>query len=293
MKIKIKRRLSVFEAVVGSILLLYCLAFLILFIWAICTSLKAGEEFIRNPSSLLNSFHFSNYLDVFNQISYNVKTAEGMFPKYYESMMLYSFLYAGGSALVQVFCTAVVAYCTAKYKNPVSTIIHYVVIVTLILPIVGNTPAMISVMRALGLYNTLPGAWIMKFCFNNMYYLIFYAAFKNLSWAYAESAFLDGASHYTVFFKIMLPLMMKLAATVFLLFFISYWNDYQTPMFYLPDYRTASYGLFVVYTSTEGTMSFPPVKIAGGFIVFLPIFILFMIFRNKIMGNLAEGGIKG
>ena len=290
--IKTKRKPSVFEIVIGCILILYCLVFAIVFVWAICTSLKTGDEFIQNPSGLSSSLNFSNFIEVFNKISYNVRTDTGLFPKYYESMLLYSFLYAGGSALFQVFCTAVVAYCTAKYKNKVSTIVHYVVIVTLILPIVGNTPSMIAVMKGLGLYNTMIGAWLMKFGFNNMYYLIFYAAFKSLSWSYAESAFMDGASHFTVFFRVMLPLMIKLVGTVFLLLFIAYWNDYQTPMFYLPDYRTASYGLFAIYSSTEGDMAFPPIKIAGGIIVFLPIFILFLIFRNKIMGNLTEGGIK-
>lgn len=291
--IKTKRKLSVFEIIVGLILLVYCVAFILIFIWSFCTSLKTGDEFLANPSGLANSFNIGNFIDTFNEISYNVTTDEGIFPKYYESMLLYSFLYSAGSAFFQVFCTAVVAYCTSKYKNKVSTIVNYIVIITLILPIVGNTPSMISLMKTLGLYNTMFGAWIMKFGFNNMYYLIFYAAFKGLSWTYAESAFMDGASHFTVYFKIMLPLMMTLVGTVFLLLFIEYWNDYQTPMFYLPDYRTASYGLFVIYSSTAGDMSYPPIKIAGGIIVFLPILVLFIIFRNKIMGNLTEGGIKG
>ena len=208
-------------------------------------------------------------------------------------MLLNSVLYAGGCALFQVACTAVVAYCTARYKNVVSTILHYVVIVTLILPIIGNTPSMIEIMRKLNLYNTMFGAWIMKLGFNNMYYLIFYAAFKSLSWEFAESAFLDGANHFTVFFKIMLPLTMTLVGTVFLLYFISYWNDYQVPMLYFPKYRTAAYGLFVVFTSTVDGMAYPPAKIAGAVFIFLPIFIVFMIFKKKIMGNLTEGGIKG
>ncbi len=291
--LKSKRKISLFEIIIGCILVLYCVAFVVLFVWALCTSLKTSDEFMKNPSGLLNSFNIKNFIDVFNKISYNVTTENGIFPKYYESMLLYSVLYAGGSAFFQVFCTAIVAYCTSKYQNKVSTIVNYVVIITLILPIVGNTPSMISLMKTLGLYNTMFGAWIMKFGFNNMYYLIFYAAFKGLSWSYAESAFIDGASHFTVFFKIMLPLMINLVGTVFLLLFIEYWNDYQTPMFYLPDYRTAAYGLFVIYSSTTGEMSFPPIKIAGGIVVFLPIFVLFLCFRNKIMGNLTEGGIKG
>lgn len=284
-----RKNTSVFEIAIGLILILYCVLMILLFVWALNTSIKTDDNFLKDPVWVTKTFAFDNYIKAFN----NIKYKDGLNYKYYETMLFNSVLYAGGCALFQVACTAVVAYCTARYKNVVSTVLHYVVIVTLILPIVGNTPSMIEVTRALKLYNTMFGAWIMKLGFNNMYYLIFYAAFKSLSWEYAESAFLDGANHFTVFFKIMLPLSMTLIGTVFLLYFISYWNDYQVPMLYLPKYMTASYGLFVVFTTTDNGMAYPPAKIAGGVFIFVPIFIVFLIFRNKIMGNLTEGGIKG
>ena len=286
---KTGKKFSAFELILGSVLIVYCAFMVIIFLWALNTSIKSDDNFLADPRGLTNSFAFENYLSAFN----NIKYKDGLVYKYYETMLLNSVLYAGGCALFQVACTAVVAYCTARYKNVVSTILHYVVIITLILPIIGNMPSMIEIMRKLNLYNTMVGAWIMKLGFNNMYYLIFYAAFKSLSWEFAESAFLDGANHFTVFFKIMLPLTMTLVGTVFLLYFISYWNDYQVPMLYFPKYRTAAYGLFVVFTSTVDGMAYPPAKIAGAVFIFLPIFIVFMIFKKKIMGNLTEGGIKG
>ena len=286
---KTGKKFSAFELILGSTLIVYCAFMLIIFLWALNTSIKSDDNFLADPRGLTNSFAFENYLSAFN----NIKYKDGLDDRYYETMLLNSVLYAGGSAFFQVSCTAVVAYCTARYKNVVSTILHYVVIITLILPIIGNMPSMIEIMRKLNLYNTMVGAWIMKLGFNNMYYLIFYAAFKSLSWEFAESAFLDGANHFTVFFKIMLPLTMTLVGTVFLLYFITYWNDYQVPMLYFPKYRTAAYGLFVVFTSTVDGMAYPPAKIAGAVFIFLPIFIVFMVFKKKIMGNLTEGGIKG
>lgn len=286
---KTRKSFSIFELIIGLTLIAYCAFMIIIFLWALNTSLKSDDNFLADPVGFTKTFAFENYLSAFNKIKYK----DGLKYRYYETMLLNSVLYAGGCAAFQVACTAVVAYCTARYKNVVSTILHYVVIVTLILPIVGNTPSMIEVTRTLNLYNTIFGAWIMKLGFNNMYYLIFYAAFKALSWEFAESAFLDGANHFTVFFKIMLPLTMTLVGTVFLLYFISYWNDYQVPMLYLPKYMTASYGLFVVFTSTVDGLAYPPAKIAGAVFIFVPIFIVFLIFRNKIMGNLTEGGIKG
>ena len=286
---KTNKKFPVFELLISVLLIAYCAFMILLFAWALNTSLKSDENFLADPRGLTKSFEIKNYLSAFN----NIKYKDGLSYKYYETMLLNSVLYAGGCALFQVACTAVVSYCTARYKNVVGTILHYVVIVTLILPIIGNTPSMIEIVRKLNLYNTIIGAWIMKLGFNNMYYLIFYAAFRALSWEFAESAFLDGANHFTVFFKIMLPLTMTLVGTVYLLYFISYWNDYQVPMLYFPKFRTAAFGLFVVFTSTVDGMAYPPPKIAGAVFIFLPIFIVFLIFKNKIMGNLTEGGIKG
>ena len=283
------KKFPVFELLISILLIAYCAFMIVLFAWAFNTSLKSDDNFLADPRGLTKTFEIKNYLSAFN----NIKYKDGLDYKYYEMMLLNSVLYAGGCALFQVACTAVVSYCTARYKNVVSTILHYVVIVTLILPIIGNTPSMIEITRKLNLYNTIIGAWIMKLGFNNMYYLIFYAAFRALSWEFAESAFLDGANHFTVFFKIMLPLTMTLVGTVYLLYFISYWNDYQVPMLYFPKFRTAAFGLFVVFTSTVDGMAYPPPKIAGAVFIFLPIFIVFLIFKNKIMGNLTEGGIKG
>ena len=78
--IKTKRKTSIFEIVIGCILLVYCLAFAGIFVWSICTSLKTGEEFIKDPSGLANSLNFRNFIDVFDKISYNVKTEAGLFP---------------------------------------------------------------------------------------------------------------------------------------------------------------------------------------------------------------------
>ena len=128
-----------------------------------------------------------------------------------------------------------------------------------------------------------------------MYYLVFYSAFKAIPKDYAESALLDGANHLMVFMRIMLPLVMTLVGAIFLLFFIQYWNDYQYPMIFLPSMPTASYALYLFINVGGGdgiVAGNTPLRIAAGFLVFIPILVIFVIFRNKIMGNLQEGGIK-
>ena len=208
-----------------------------------------------------------------------------------------SLLYSLLAAFAQTFCTAVVAYVTTKYPSKFSTFIGIVVVVVTILPIVGNLPSMILITRdVLGIYGSIIGAVIMKFGFATVYYFVFCAAFKKISWEYAESAFIDGASHFRIFFTIMLPLVGTLFGTIFLLNFINYWNDFETPYMFLKDYPTLSVGLFGLMTNNNVPISLAnstPVLLCAAFVVFLPVLILLIIFRNKIIGNLEDGGLKG
>lgn len=170
---------------------------------------------------------------------------------------------------------------------------HNLIIVTMIIPIVGSLPSLAQIMDVLQIRNTFIGTFIMHFGFTNTYYLIFYAAYKKVPWSYAESAFIDGASHYQVFYRIMMPLTSSLFGTTFILFFINYWNDYQVPMLFLDKNPVLALGLYEFFQSYSNQLSVGTVKIAGGVIVLIPLLILFIIFKNRLMGNLTEGGIKG
>ena len=298
LKIPNKRKLSLFESVVMVLLILYGVAVVGLLLWGFIASFRNDQAVVQRPWTLFEDLTLDNYSDVFNNFKTFKYVDGGTQTVYFEEMFLNSLLYAGGGALMQTLCTAIVAYLTAKYDNTCSKIVHYTVIVTLTLPIVGNLASMLQITKALGLFDSIVGSWIMKFGFNNIYYLIFYAFFKKISWEYAESAFLDGGSHYTVFFRIMLPLAMPLMATVFLLNFIQYWNDFETPYMFLPNHTTAGIMLYMSIIGGGGSWAGEGVialtsQLAAAFLVFLPIFVLFLVFRNKIMGNLSEGGIKG
>ena len=293
-----KRKLGLFELVVMVLLILYGVAVVGLLLWGFIASFRNDQAVVQRPWALFQDLTLDNYSDVFNNFKTFKYVDGGTQTVYFEEMFLNSLLYAGGGALMQTLCTAIVAYLTAKYDNTCSKIVHYTVIVTLTLPIVGNLASMLQVTKSLKLFDSIVGSWIMKFGFNNIYYLIFYAFFKKISWEYAESAFLDGGSHYTVFFRIMLPLAMPLMATVFLLNFIQYWNDFETPYMFLPNHTTAGIMLYMSIIGGGGSWAGEGVialtsQLAAAFLVFLPIFVLFLVFRNKIMGNLSEGGIKG
>ena len=142
------------------------------------------------------------------------------------------------------------------------------------------------------------GMYIMKGYFANVNFLIFYAMFRGISGTYTEAGLLDGAGYWRIYFRIILPLASSTFLAVFLLSFIAHWNDYSTPLMYLPSYPPLSYGLYMISAGSmdsgqiDNAMT-EPAKIAACFLVSLPIIIIFSIFNQKIMTNVSVGGLKG
>ena len=161
-----------------------------------------------------------------------------------------------------------------------------------LLPVVGSLPSQIQIAKDLNLYDSIWGMWLMKANFLSMYLLIFQGMFKAVPNDYTEAAKMDGASNFTICFKIMMPLVSKSFFTVYLLNFIGFWNDYQTPLIFMPNHPTVAYGLYLFNRSTDGALSTIPMKLTGSMIVMIPILIIFLIFQKRLTENELGGGIK-
>jgi ABC-type glycerol-3-phosphate transport system permease component len=293
---KIFRVSNILFIILFVVLTLYTVSLVIPFLWGIMTSLKTQTEFELDPFGLPSVWHFENYIDALNLFCVRIETnSSGMASQYVyiETMVLNSVLYCFGSAFFSTLAPCLVAYITAKYPYRVMKWINSFVVIAMILPIIGSGPSEMQMVKNLGLYDSFIGFYFMRFSFLGLYYLLFNAAFKNLSWGYAEAAIIDGASDFTIMVKIMLPLVSSTFGVIMLLYFISYWNDYMTPVLYLPSYPTVAVGLYKFYTAPGQQTGLIPMQLTGCMLVMIPILIVFIIFRNKIMGNVAIGGLKG
>ena len=200
--------------------------------------------------------------------------------------------YAVGSAFIQTFVPCIVGYMTAKFDYKFSRFINTLVIVLMVLTIVGSAPSEMQILTSLGLFDTMIGNYIQKFNFLGMYYLIFYAAFKNMPNDFTEAGYVDGASELRVMVQIAIPMVMTIIGTVFLIKFIDFWNDYQTPLLYMPSYAMLARGLFNLTQLAQGDFATVPFRMAGCMLFAIPVLVLFIIFKEKLMGNLSMGGVK-
>jgi ABC-type glycerol-3-phosphate transport system permease component len=137
-------------------------------------------------------------------------------------------------------------------------------------------------------------ALILPGLFSTYYVLLLRNFFYGINGSLEEAAQLDGASELKIMLKIALTLVASSFGLIFLLLFIGYWNDYQTLLLYAPSHPSVAYGLFRVMTDSTGASErgSTPVQMAGCILIVIPVFTLFIIFRNKLMGNLTIGGVK-
>lgn len=315
MKIKNKKQeknpLNIIVKIILLVILsLYTLSMILMFVWGIVTSLKSSFEFLYMQNILgfptlehsKDELLFANYRRAFRyfeftkqvsfyfgEIEVNHYTENNLF-----TMILNTLLYAGVGAFLATIVPAITSYLCAKFKYKFSGFIYGVVVTVMTIPIIGSTPAMITMMRAIGLYDTFLGYFFQKFSFCGMYFLVFHAFFETLSDSYSEAAEIDGANQYMILLQIILPLASKVIGTVFLIQFVHYWNDYQTALIHMPTHPTLAYGVYrIAHEVTSGDLANIPTRISVCMMLAIPILIVFVIFKDKIMGNVSMGGIKG
>lgn len=283
-----------FPLVFFVLLLLYSVSLLIPIFWTLLSSFKSRLDFRMHPFGWPEQFIWSNYSSAFKELYVSVSAGAGQRNVYLWELLGNTLVYSVGATIISTLAHMVTAYICARYRHyRITHVLYTVVIVTMILPIVGSLPSEMQVVRALHLYNSRIGAWIMKATFLGTHFLIFYATFRGISWEYAEAAFIDGASHATVMFRVIFPLAKTTVAALLLLNFISFWNDYSMSMIYMPNIPTVAYALFRYQFTGGQVASSITMQLAGCTLVMLPIFVLFMLFRKQLIGNIAIGGIKG
>mgnify|MGYP002797533130 CR=1 FL=1 len=290
-KTKMSRKMDAFQVVLYVIVTIYCLSMIYVLLFGFVNSLKDATDYEwNNPFGLPSKefgWHFDNYAKVLSD--FKVFTLGGN-EVYLMQMFFNSLFYA---VLMSLFCMAtqiITAYAIAKYDFRGKSVLYGVAVVVMLLPIIGSLASEVQMAEAFNFRNNLIGVCIMKCKYPGLYFLVFYATFKGLSWTYAEAAQSDGAGHFRVFIEIMLPLIKSTVFAVFILLFIEYWNDYYTPMVFLPESPTMSYGLFLFQTDNKAST---PVQLASCLMACLPILVVFVAFKDKIMSNVTMGGIKG
>ena len=289
-------RRKIFPVLVWTLLALWCIALLAMMFWAIINSVRTNTEFMLYPAGFPQKWKFDNYAVAVTKIKVSVKvTGGGTRAAGFIELLRNTLLYAVGAPFFAVLTAAIASYVVSKYGKMFRWVgaLYALTIFCSYVPLSSSLAANLKLLKSLNMYDSMIGMWIWSSGAFGSMFLIYYATFKGVSWTYAEAAFIDGASHFRVFVQLMLPLTKTVFGALFITSFVQIWNDYMTPMIYMPSYPTIAYAAWIIQYSVDSVFAMVPLQLAGLTIVITPIVILFIAFKDKLMGNLTMGGLKG
>ena len=285
---KITKRWTKQEIAVILISYLFLLVFAIWcvmpIVFVVINSLKSVMEFNENVLALPKVLEFANYKRAL-QLTYRNTNLVQMF--------LNSIIFCALFSIAEIFSSSMSAYVLSKYEFRGRKVILTIAMIVQIIPIFGSGGMSYIILSRLGMIDNIWLIWISGASGFGYTFLIIYSYFKNVSWEYAEAAFIDGAGNFYVFIRIMLPMVTPALLTMWLSAVIGLWGDYLTPMLYLRNTPTLAAGIYNLKSLAAFTQGGTTTYFAALVISIVPLVIMYLFTQRGIFSIKLEGGIKG
>ncbi|TLS39011.1 carbohydrate ABC transporter permease [Pseudalkalibacillus caeni] len=250
--------------------------------WLVSTSLKSMQEIMQFPPSFMpESFRWQNYVEAWNTAPFTRWTLNTLFV---------TTCVVIGNVLVNSF----VAYGFAKVKFPYRNLLFTIVLSTMLIPGFVVMIPQYMLFAELGWVNTYLPLIVPAFFGSAFFIFLLRQFFMTIPNELIDAAKIDGANHFVIWWKIVLPLTKPAIATVAIFSFNGAWNDFLGPLLYLND--ESLYTLQIGLQTFKGTVSTQwHYLMAASVMVLLPVILLFFIFQRYFIegANITGGGTKG
>lgn len=248
----------------------------------VITAFKSEEEYQNTnvmtlPESWLN---FDNFLQAFNRANMGKAFVNSI-------IVLVSVL------VVSVLVGTSLAYVLNRFQFPGNGLIRNLFLFATLLPGVAMQVAVYGIMDSLNFINTLHGYIIMMCGTDVIAIYIYIQFFENISVSLDESAIIDGASYFTIYYKILLPLLKPAIVTACILKGVGTYNEYYCANLYLQNKKLLPTVATSLYTFVGPLGSKYNLICAGVIISLLPALIVFILFQKQIYSGMTAGSVKG
>lgn len=262
------------------LLLSFAMLFLVPFFFLLMGSFKTTSELFRVPSQWLpDRFHLDNYVELFTTIPFFL---------YLKNTLIIVIFNMTGA----VFSNSLIGYGFARLRWPGRDKVFMLVLVTMILPYqVTLIPLylMFTKMKWVGTFLPL----IVPCFFGNAFYIFLMRQFLiGIPKEITESAHIDGASEFRIFWNLILPISKPVLASVAIMAFVRSWNDFLGPLVFLGDDKLYTLSLAASMLKSKLDPNWD-MLLTLGVVMVLPVLFLFFILQKYFIQGISMSGIKG
>ena len=277
-----RRRRVLRKAGVGLILTLWALIVLFPFYWMLLTSVKSYGSYNSEYIPKLFTLHptLENYGSAFSQVPLG---------RYF----LNTFVFTVITTALMLFVTVLAAFAFSRLQFRGKSLIFTAFLSLMMIPTELVVITNFVTVTDLNLRNTFLGL-ILPSVTSVFYIYLLKENFSQVPDELYYAAKVDGTSDFKYLWKVMIPICQPTIVTITILKVIECWNSFVWPRLITDDqnYFLVSVGIQEIRENGFGRENIPAMM-AAVVMISLPLIILFLIFRKKIMAGVARGGTKG
>lgn len=256
-----------------------CVLWIYPFLWMVSAAFKPNDEIFAGLGLIPDDVALENFSRAWTEANIG---------RYFFNTVAVT----GGSIVIVLLSTAMMGYVLGRYSFPGKALIIVLYVATVFLPEGYTIIPIFQLVNSLGLADTLWGLILATSGGAHVVMVLLFAGFFNqLPKELEESAVLDGAGFFRVFWSIMLPLAKPVIATVIILQFMHAWNAYLLPLVLTltrPDLRTLAVGL----RAFQGEFSTDWAGMAAAATISLMPIIITFLFLQRYFVSAVAGAVK-
>lgn len=281
-----KRKLGlhrmIWDIPIYLILIFWALLVILPIVWLIYSSFKTNRELYASVWGLPSQLSFENFRRAWDK---------GQLGWALLSSLYYSVVSVGVADLL----AAMAAYVLSRYTFRGAKGIYYYFMAGVFIPTSLTIIPTYFLLRDLSLINTRIGLTLVYLGWNIPFgVFVLYSFFKSIPSELMDAALIDGASEFSVFWRIVLPLGQSGIIAVSILNFLWVWNEllYALVLVQKPALRPLPLALSTLKTSTYLSGDWA-VVLAGATITAVPLIVVYVFLQNKIIEGATMGALKG
>ncbi|MGY4688653.1 carbohydrate ABC transporter permease [Salibacterium sp. K-3] len=249
-------------------------------IWMVMNSFKSSQEFSLNPFGLPMEWVFTNFREAW--FTANIGT-------YFFNSVFVGLV----SVLIAVVTGGLAAFFLSRFQFKGKKFLYGFLVIGLLIPIHSTLVPMYILMQNLGMLNTY---WALIFpyvAFNLPITIFLLTSFMStFPGEIEESAIMDGAGMFRIFWSIILPMTKPAIATAVVINFINNWNEFSFALVLISDEALQTLPLGLANFAGAYTTNYPA-QMAGLTIVLIPTIIFYLIMEKQIVEGMTQGAVKG
>jgi raffinose/stachyose/melibiose transport system permease protein len=264
-----------------AVLIAYTVIALFPVVVIVVNSFKSRNAIFRSPLSPPTT-------ETFDLIGYTTVLNQGDFFLYFQN----SFIVTVMSLFLVLLFGAMAAFALAEYRFHGNSLMGLYLALGIMIPIRLGTVAILQLMVASGLVNTLT-ALILVYTAQGLPLAVFILSefMKQVSDDLKNAGRIDGLSEYRIFFRLVLPLVRPAMATVAVFTMIPIWNDLWFPLILAPSEATKTVTLGAQLFIGQYVTNWNAV-LAALSLAILPVLVLYLIFSRQLIRGITSGAVK-